>query len=263
MAVRKLEWPEVGDLVVATVVRITDYGAYAELDEYGKEGLLHISEVASSWVRNIRNFVREGQKIVLKVLRVNPEKGQVDLSLRRVTKREKKEKILSWKKDRKADSMLRSASEKLNIPLEQVYEKAGSLIEKEFGEIHEGLEKTAKEGAGFLLKLGVPENMALVLDEIAKEKIKMSSVNIKGILEIQCTKPNGANLIKDALLSAQKSEDIEGNEVQVCVVAPPKYRVVVSAEDYKRAESVLKKVTEKAIETIQKLGGKGSFKREK
>lgn len=263
MAVRKLEWPEVGDLVVATVVRITDYGAYAELDEYGKEGLLHISEVASSWVRNIRNFVREGQKIVLKVLRVNPEKGQVDLSLRRVTKREKKEKILSWKKDRKADSMLRSASEKLNIPLEQVYEKAGSLIEKEFGEIHEGLEKTAKEGAGFLLKLGVPENMALVLDEIAKEKIKMSSVNIKGILEIQCTKPNGANLIKDALLSAQKSEDIEGNEVQVYVVAPPKYRVVVSAEDYKRAESVLKKVTEKAIETIQKLGGKGSFKREK
>jgi translation initiation factor 2 subunit 1 len=263
MAVRKLEWPDVGDLVVATVVRITVYGAYAELDEYGKEGLLHISEVSSSWVRNIRNFVREGQKVVLKVLRVNPEKGQVDLSLRRVTKREKKEKILSWKKDRKADSMLRSASEKLNIPLEQVYEKAGSLIEKEFGEIHEGLEKTAKEGAGFLLKLGVPENMALVLDEIAKEKIKISTVNIKGILEIQCTKPNGANLIKDALLSAQKVDEIEGIEVQVYVVAPPKYRVVVSAEDYKRAESVLKKVTEKAIETIQKLGGKGSFKREK
>jgi translation initiation factor 2 subunit 1 len=263
VAVRKLEWPEVGDLVVATVVRITVYGAYAELDEYGKEGLLHISEVSSSWVRNIRNFVREGQKVVLKVLRVNPEKGLVDLSLRRVTKREKKEKILSWKKDRKADSMLRSASEKLNIPLEQVYEKAGSLIEKEFGEIHEGLEKTAKEGAGFLLKLGVPENMALVLDEIAKEKIKISTVNIKGILEIQCTKPNGANLIKDALLSAQKAEEIEGIEVQVYVVAPPKYRVVVSAEDYKRAESVLKKVTETAIETIQKLGGKGSFKREK
>ncbi len=263
MAFKKLEWPDVGDLVVATVVRITDYGAYAELDEYNKEGLLHISEVSSSWVRNIRNFVREGQKIVLKVLRVNPEKGQVDLSLRRVTKREKKEKILSWKRDRKAESMLRSASEKLNLSLEQVYEKAGSLIEKEFGEIHEGLEKTAKEGADFLIKLGVPENIALVLDEIAKEKIKISTVNIKGILEIQCSKPNGANLIKEALLSAQEVDEIDGTEVQVYVVAPPKYRLVVSAEDYKRAENVLRKVTETAIETIEKLGGKGSFKREK
>ncbi len=263
MAFRKLEWPEVGDLVVATIVRITDYGAYAELDEYGKEGLLHISEVASSWVRNIRNFVREGQKIVLKVLRVDAEKGQVDLSLRRVTKREKKEKILSWKRDRKADSMLRSASEKLSISLEEVYEKAGFLIEKEFGEIHEGLEKTAKEGAGVLLKLGVPENIARALDEIAKEKIKMSNVNIRGLLEIQCTKPNGANLIKEALLSVQKAEEVEGTEIRVYVVAPPKYRIVVSAEDYKGAEDAMKKATEIAIETIEKLGGRGFFKREK
>ena len=75
MVIRRSEWPEVGDLVVATVRRIVDYGAYVHLDEYGKEGLLHISEISSSWVRNIRDHVREGQKVVLKVLRVNPEKG--------------------------------------------------------------------------------------------------------------------------------------------------------------------------------------------
>lgn len=98
MALRKPEWPDVGDLVIATVVRVTDYGAYVKLDEYGKEGLLHISEISSSWVRNIRNFVREGQKVVLRVLRVDAEKRHVDLSLRRVTKRQKREKILFWKK---------------------------------------------------------------------------------------------------------------------------------------------------------------------
>jgi translation initiation factor 2 subunit 1 len=263
MAFRKPEWPDVGDLVVATVIRITDYGAYVELDEYGKEGLLHISEVSSSWVRNIRNFVREGQKVVLKVLRVDVEKKQVDLSLRRVTKREKKEKILSWKKDRKAESLLRSASEKLKIPLKEVYEKAGALIEKEFGGLHEGLEKTAKEGAGVLLKLGVPKDIALALEEIAKEKIRIPTVNIKGILELQCTKPNGATLIKEVLLSAQKIGESEGAKVRIYVVAPPRYRIVVSAEDYKGAESVLKKATETALENIAKIGGKGSFKREK
>ncbi len=46
------------------------------------EGLLHVSEISSSWIRNIRDFVREGQKMVLKVLRVDLEKGHIDLSLR-------------------------------------------------------------------------------------------------------------------------------------------------------------------------------------
>jgi len=263
MAFKKLEWPDVGDLVIATVVRITDYGAYVELDEYGKEGLLHVSEVASSWVRNIRDFVREGQKVVLKVLRVSAEKRHVDLSLRRVTKRERKEKILSWKKDRKAESLLRSASEKLNIPLKEVYEKAGTVIEKEFGEMYQGLEKTAKEGADVLLELGVSKDIAVALEEIAKEKIRIPMVKIKGILELQCTKPNGATLIKEALLSAQKIQELQGTRIRIYVVAPPKYRIVVSAEDYKRAESVLKKATETALKNIEKIGGQGTFKREK
>ncbi|MCK4434705.1 S1 RNA-binding domain-containing protein, partial [Candidatus Bathyarchaeota archaeon] len=73
MAFGKQEWPEIGDLVMATVGDVKDYGAYVKLDEYDQMGLLHISEISSSWVRNIRNFVREGQKVVLKVLRVDIE----------------------------------------------------------------------------------------------------------------------------------------------------------------------------------------------
>lgn len=263
MEFKKPEWPDVGDLVVATVVRITDYGAYVRLDEYDREGLLHISEVSSSWVRNIRDFVREGQKVVLKVLRVDAEKGQVDLSLRRVTKREKKEKGLSWKKDRKADSLLRNASEKLNLSFEEIYEKAGALIEKEFGELYEGLEKTAKEGANVLLNLGVPKDIAVTLEEIAKERIRIPLVKVKGILELQCTKPNGVVLIKETLLKVQKFGESQGINVRIYVVASPKYRIEVSAENYKSAETTLEKATETALKSIEKIGGKGTFKREK
>ena len=88
-------FPEVGDLVIATIDRITEYGAYVTLDEYGKEGFLHISEISSSWIRNIKDYIREGQKTVLKVLRVNIERDQIDLSLRRVSKRERIEKLLA------------------------------------------------------------------------------------------------------------------------------------------------------------------------
>ncbi|NIP34700.1 MAG: S1 RNA-binding domain-containing protein, partial [Thermoplasmata archaeon] len=112
----RLEWPEVGDLVVATVQRIAGHGAYVALDEYdGKEGLLHISEISSRWVRNIRNHVRERQKVVLQVLRVDPSREQVDLSLRRVTQDERRKKLEDWKKNRKAETILKGVAVGLNM----------------------------------------------------------------------------------------------------------------------------------------------------
>lgn len=261
MAFGKREWPDVGDLVISTVRRITDYGAYVMLDEYKKEGLLHMSEVSSTWVRNIRDFVREGQKAVLKVLRVDQEKRHVDLSLRRVTKRERREKILSWKKERRAESLLRTAAEKLNIPATEVYEKAGILIEKEFGEIYEGLEKTVRDGAEVLVGLGVPKDIAATIEETAKEKIRLLMVKVKGTLELRCPKPDGAVLIRNALLNAQKVGKPHGAKVRIYVVAPPRYRIEVLAEDYKEAEKFLNKAAETAVKNITKAGGQGAFKR--
>ena len=96
------KWPEVGELVVATVVRIVGHGAYVTLDEYNnKEGLLHISEISTSWVRNIRNHVRERQKIVLQINRVNPENNHIDLSLRRVTQDDRRKKTRRMEEEQK------------------------------------------------------------------------------------------------------------------------------------------------------------------
>jgi len=263
MAFKKAEWPEPGELVLTSVQRITDYGAYVALDEYGKEGLLHISEVSSGWVRNIRDFVREGQKVVLKVLRVNTEKRHVDLSLRRVSKRERREKIFSWKRERKAESLLRSVSEKLNMPTEEVYAKTGTLIEEKFGGLYEGLERTAREGPDPLIEAGIPKELATTIAEVVKGKIKLPLVKIKGTLELRCMKPNGVVHIREALMNAQKVEKPEGTKIHVYVVAAPKYAIEVQAKDYKEAESILQKVSEKAIKTITKAGGTGAFQRVK
>ncbi|MGB9778032.1 MAG: translation initiation factor IF-2 subunit alpha [Candidatus Bathyarchaeales archaeon] len=262
MALKKPEWPEVGDLVIATVQSVADYGAYVNLDEYNKKGLLHVSEVASSWIRNIRDFVREGQKVVLKVLRVDPEKGHIDLSLRRVTKREKIEKIMSWKRERKAETLLRNVAEKAGITLEEAYEKAGALMEKEYG-LYEGFEKVVKEGIGVLTKIGVPEDLATVIAEIAKERMRVPMVKVKGLVELRCIKPNGVNIIKEAFLNAKKAERSRDVKVRFYVVAAPKYCIEVMAENYKRAEAVLQKIAESVVANVVKEGGQGVFRREK
>jgi len=262
MAIRKPEWPEIGDLVIVTVESVTDYGAYVKLDEYGKTGLLHISEISSSWIRNIRDFVREGQKVVLKVLRVDKEKGHIDLSLRRVTKREKIEKTMSWKRERKAEALFRSVSEKTGLSLEEVYEKAGALMEKEYG-LYEGFEKVAKEGIEVLTKKDVPEKLATAIAEVAKERIRVPMVNVKGIVELRCLKPNGVKIIKEAFLNAKKAEKSRDMKLRFYVVAAPKYCIEVQAENYKSAEAVLQRVAQNVVSSVIKAGGQGSFKRER
>lgn len=262
MSARMPEWPEVGDLVIATIENVTDYGAYAKLDEYNKRGLLHVSEISSSWIRNIRDFVREGQKFVLKVLRVDLDKGHIDLSLRRVTKREKIEKIRSWKKDRKAEALLRGVAEKAGLSDEEVYTQAGSIVEENYG-LYDGFERASKDGPEVLTKIGVQEHLAKIFAEVATERIRLKMVKVKGTLEIRCNKPNGVKIIKDSFISAKKTIKAPDSEIRFYVKAAPKYNVEVLAENYKRAEEAFQQISQEIVSNIVNAGGQGSFRREK
>ena len=261
MAERKPQWPEVGDLVIATIETVTDYGAYAKLDEFDKRGLLHVSEISSSWIRNIRDFVREGQKVVLKVLRVDHEKGHIDLSLRRVTKRERIEKIMSWKKERKADALLRGVAEKTGITPEEVNQKIVTVIAQKY-DLYEAFEKAAIEGPEVLTDLGIAENIAQAFADVAQERIHVKLVKVRGVLEVKVAKPNGVKVIKEAFHKA-KGEKIKDAKITFYVIAAPKYSIEVQAENYKRAEDVMQKTADNVVNYITKVGGQGSFRREK
>ncbi len=262
MSENKPEWPESGDLVIVTIESVMDYGAYGNLDEYKKRGFLHISEISSARIRNVRDFVRENQKMVLKVVHVNLEKGHIDLSLRRVTKRERIEKIKSWKKERKGDALIHAVAEKVGLPLHEVYQKAGAILEEKYG-LYEGFEKVVLDGTEVLTKLNIPEDIAKVIAQVAEERIKIKMVKVRGVLEIRCMKPNGVKCVKDAFIDAKKAQRAKDVKIEFYVIAAPKYSLEVSADNWKRAEEFLGKVSDSVIANITKAGGQGSFKREK
>jgi len=259
---QKNQWPEPGDLVMATANTIMDYGAYANLDEYNRRGFLHISEISSARIRNVHDFVRENQKLVLKVLRVDIEKGHIDLSLRRVNKRERIEKIKSWKKDRKAEALLDEVARRANLPKNEAYQKIAVPLDEKYG-LYEGFENALKDGPEILVKLGISEDLAKIIAKVAEERIKIKTVKVQGILEVRCPKPNGVKCIKDAFKDAKKSNKMKNSKIEFSVIAAPKYQIEVWAENWKRAQEILEKVSENVVENITNTGGHGEFKRTK
>ena len=256
------EWPEVGDLVVATVLKIAGHGAYVSLDEHGnKEGLLHISEISSRWVRNIRNHVRERQKLVLQVMRVDPSKEHVDLSLRRVSQDEKRKKIEAWKKHRKAETLFTAAASKLGVEVEELYKKDGIKIVDHFGSLYDGLEAAAKRGEEAIIEAGIRKKTAKTLGKIVKDKIVIKGVTIQGELELTSMSPRGVENIKETLLAAKKVAVELDAEANLYSLGAPKYRVDVTAEDYKKAEHVLEKIVEYATDAWADHDGTISFER--
>jgi translation initiation factor 2 subunit 1 len=257
MVRKNQEWPSEGELIVATVYKVLGYGAFANLEEYeGKEAFIHISEVSSGWVKNIRDHVRENQKIVARVLRVNPRKGHVDASLKRIREDQRTKKIQQWKIEQKAEKFLELAAKSLGKDLNTAYDEVGYKLMDIFGDIYGAFETASEEGESTLINEGIDEEWAKIIVEIAKKNITPPEVHITGYVDIQTFDTNGVDIIKEALEAAEK-EDIE-----VQCVGAPRYRITVKSTDYIQAEKDLKAAADRAIEIIEESNGNGTFLRE-
>lgn len=251
------QYPEVGDLVVASVTRVVDYGAYVKLDEYeGVEGLIHISEIASTYVKNIRVHVREGQKLVLKVLRVSSQRAQVDLSLRRVTGREKSEKMLDWKKVKKADSIIKGAAERMKVGEEEV-SKISEVVYGKFDNPYDAFEEAIDEGEETFTKLGINEEWAKALTEVARGKIRLEKAKVTGTVELKCGKTAGIEAVRQALRGAKKAKKTRGTTIKIYTIGSPRYRVEVRSKQITDAQSTLNLAIEEVLSAIKGLGGEG------
>ncbi|MCK4937403.1 MAG: translation initiation factor IF-2 subunit alpha [Methanosarcinales archaeon] len=254
-------WPEPDELVVCSVMEVKDFGAFTHLDEYGqKEGLIHISEVASGWVKYIRDHVREGQKIVCKVVNVDPDRQHIDLSLKDVNEHQRREKIQNWKNEQKAEKWMQYVAEVNNISPEDL-EKLIDLLYDAYDSVWDAFDEAMRDGPEPLIEVGVDEKYAQSISKIGIENIKIPHVEISGYVDLTCPLPDGVNVINKSLTAAAKIKTAQDVAVDVSYVGAPRYRIHVIAPDYKIAESVLKSSADAAITIVKKSKGTGLFNR--
>lgn len=262
MVRKNQNWPDEGELIVGTVYKVLNYGAFAKLEEYqNKEAFIHISEVSSGWVKNIRDHVRENQKIVCRVLRVNPKKGHVDASLKRIREDQRTKKIQQWKIEQKAEKFLELVAKSLDKSLDTAYEEVGYELMDIFGDIYGAFETAADEGVNSLIDEGIDESWAEAITEVAKKNITPPEVHISGYVDIETFESNGVDIVIKALKAAEDNGDNE-EEITVQCVGAPRYRITVKSTDYILAEKALKAAADRCIKIIEDSNGNGDFLRE-
>ncbi len=246
-------YPEVGEFVIANINKIMPYGAFCSLQEYNNlEAFLHISEVSSGWVKNIRDFVREGQKTVAMVSRVDLEKRQIDLSLKRVSESDRKRKLESYQLGKRAEKLLERAALKLkkNLPIAQ--KEVGGILIAEYGDLYSAFEGI-KAGQ---VSSKIPENWLKILKEIAEAEIKEKIITARAELKLQSFESDGVERIKSGL---RKIAKISPN-MRIQYVGAPQYYLDLTVKEHKEVDRIIKKVDkvlseEKGIEYSVKMIG--------
>jgi translation initiation factor 2 subunit 1 len=256
-------WPDSGDLVVGTVDEIADFGVFVDLDEYeDKRGLVHISEVASGWIKNVRDHVRPGQTTVCKVLDVNENSRQVDLSIKDVNDHQRKETIQNWKNEQKADKWMTLALGE-DASDEQFGAIANELLAA-FGSLYGGFEAAAIRGEDALEGTDLDSEERAAIVGTARENVSVPYVTITGYIDLRSFDAVGVDAVQGALEAAEGNGDSpEGVELDVAYVGAPEYRIQVSAPDYKVAEAELESSADRATAFIEERGGTGEFHRER
>ena len=224
--VKKKGFPEVGEFVLCRISRINPNSAFAALEEYGMEGMVHISEVSAGWVRDIRKFVKPNELRVAKVVRID-DQGRISLSLKRVSKNDENRRMKSFRLEHRAEKMLELAAQLLKKSPEETEEVGFKL--QEFGSLYDAF-LAALQRPDSLVKKGVPERWVSALKEIAEKNIEQKEFEFKANLTLKTFKPNGVYIIKTILAEAEKMN------LDVRYIAAPNYLVKYKSKNAKKGE---------------------------
>ena len=249
--------PEEGDILICTVTKIHYHSVFTKLDEYeNKQGFIHISEISSGRIRNVSDYVQEGKKIVCKVLKINTQRGNIDLSLRRVSGIQKRNKIEELKQEQKAEKILEFVASQNSMKVRELNDLIAPKLLAKYSSLHSAFEEVSF-GDLSLETLGISKELSDQITELIKQRIKLPVVQISGDVKTISYEPNGAEITKKILVDALKIS----KDVQIKYGGAGKYFLVVTKNDYKDAEEDLKKVLEFIEVEAKKVKSTFEYKR--
>jgi translation initiation factor 2 subunit 1 len=272
MVKSRTKFPREGEFVVAKINEVQRQYVYVDLIDFDgldseefARGMIHISEISSRWIKNIRNYVRVGQRVVLRVLRVDPEKGHVDMSLRRVNSAQKKNRIKEWKYALKFENLLQflTETEGITLTLDEAYNQIGFPVLDRFDSYQEAIENLKEFGEEVLSEIDISEDVKNKLLKIVDENVSISTVSISGRIKLSFNSENGIDHIKESLSKAKNIINSKlTRSIDIHYIAAPFYQLEIVSKDYLDAENILSDALEVVEQSANQYKGTFEFIRD-
>ncbi|KAJ3701647.1 hypothetical protein LUZ61_005352 [Rhynchospora tenuis] len=265
-------YPDVGMVVMVSVKRITDVGVYVSLIEYNNiEGMILLSELDRHRIRSVSSLVKVGQQFPVNVLRVDRDKGYVDMSKRKVSMEDVQECEERYGKSKLVHSIMRHVAETLSANLEDLYTAIGWPLYHKYGHAYDAFKLIAKDPDPILDSLTrevkevcedgekavplVSHEVKNLLVKNIRHKMASQPVKICATVEIKCYQFDGVLHIQRAMTKAQGA----GNEdcpVKMALIAAPLYVISTQTLDKNQGLLVIANAIKTCSEEIEACNGK-------
>lgn len=269
------KYPEVDMAVMIQVKHIADMGAYVSLLEYNNiEGMILFSELSRRRIRSVSSLIKVGRQEPVMVLRVDREKGYIDLSKRRVSEEDIQACEERYNKSKLVHSIMRHVAETLDLDLEDLYVHVGWPLYRKYGHAFEAFKSIVADPDSVLDSLTrevkevgpdgqevtklVPAMTPEVKDALVKNirrRMTPQPLKIRADIEMKCFQFDGVLHIKEAM---RKAEAAGNNDcpVKIKLVAPPLYVLTTQTLDKDQGISILNNAIKACTEEIDRHKGK-------
>ena len=225
-----------------------------QLEYDGIEGMILLSELSRRRIRSVQKLIRVGRNEVVVVMRVDPDKGYIDLSKRRVSAEEVVKCEEQYEKGRAVDSILTQVAKRRNVPTESLYEQVAWPLQRKYGHAYEAFKLSIQEPDVVFGPLEIePDTLAELKHTIAR-RLTPKPVKVRADIEVRCFAYNGIEAIRKAL-KAGEALSTEAVPIKVRLVAPPLYVMSTTSTDKSAAIETMEKAVEAINQTITEEKG--------
>lgn len=228
--------PKEGDIVFCTVTKIQYHSVFVSLDEYTrKSGMIHISEISPGRIRNINDYVKEGKVIICKILRINRERGHIDLSLRRVNESQRRGKVEERKQQSVAENIIQTFAQNSKLEVKKFYTDLASKTAEPYDSVYAAFEDVVENEVS-LTNIGLDAKIAEELEVLIRERIKPKEVCIEAELNIESFNDAGVDIVNEVV----KKLDSIDEKIKFQFLGAGRYKVETRSREYKEAEDLIK-----------------------
>lgn len=252
-------------MVMVNVRSIAEMGAYVTLSEYDNiEGMILLSELSRRRIRSIQKLIRVGRSECVVVLRVDKEKGYIDLSKRRVSAEEAKKCEEKYNKGKQVNSILRHVAETQKVDIEMLYKASAWKLDKKFGgpaKSYDAFRLAITENPAIFDEIELEPDLKAALIDNVRRRLTPQPVKIRSDVEVACYAYEGINAVKEALRAglAVSEEDLQ---VKINLIAPPLYVVTTVSLDKDKGVEILQKALAAIKKVITEKNGSMNVKME-